>query len=324
MANSRIYNLGNDATPADDVLLVIDKSGWAEAKNTTKEQFLADEVAARDAADSAIEAGCGLNADGSLSPAPASTYLKNGDFLAAAYSVNVRNALLLLDAAIDDLSGTIELTTQFNITSAELLALGAAVTKMTAPAAGEFYHVMEVIAKNNFVSVAYASAGANGIYLRFNGSSDYIAHLDQTFLQLVATVRSKFPVARHDLPLATAIDVIAPDGNPINGDGNIDVQVRYIIETDFTGGAGATTGCCVIPLADTFVNADLDGAGNLVIHHLLGTQNLTCFIIDNTGASNATAFTVGDATGADPNNKITVAIGGPIAGTWSWFIIAKP
>lgn len=324
MAN-RIYELANDPAPASDVTIIIDKSGWAEAKSTTKEEFFDEEVTARVAGDDAIIDGCGLDADGALSPDPASNYLKNGDFLAAAYDVNIRNALRLLDAAIGDLAGSVELTFQFNITTAEILALnGTPVTKMTAPAAGEFYHVMEVIAKNNFVSVAYATFAANGIYVRFVGASDYIAHMDQTFVQAAATVRSKFPVARHDLPLATGIEVYAPDGDPVNGDGNIDVQVRYIIESDFAGGAGATSGCCIIPLADTFDNGDLTGAGNLVIHHLLDTQNLTCFIIDNTGASTATAFTVGDESGADDNNYITVAIGGPIAGTWSWFIVAKP
>ena len=143
----------------------------------------------------------------------------------------------------------------------------------------------------------------------------------QAFLQAAADSRYKFLVASHELLLNTAIDVIAPDGNPINGDGTISIRLRGQIQTGLAyGGAVGTSNCCVQPLSDTFVNADLDGLGNLVIYHGFNSLDVMCVIYDNTMAQHAVTWTNGDAAGADTYNYITVPVGAPIAGTWRYLL----
>lgn len=319
----RIYDLTNNPTPPDDCSLMIDHPDWAEAQECTKAQLLADEIADRTAADTAIEDGGGLNADGTLSPDPASSYLQNADFLAAGYDVNLRNACRLLDTAISAVAANGELVVQVDLSSAELLACGTAITKLAVPGAGLFYHMFECDARNDFLSAPYVSAGANGLYVVFNGhNANPIVHLPKTFLEAAADAQKNFEVLEHDLYTNTAIDIVAPDGNPTNGDGTISIRFRYALDQQLAlGGAVTPSNCCVQPLADTFTNADLTGLGNLEIYHGFNSLNVLCVIFDNTMAQVATTWTNGDEAGADTYNYITVPIGGPIAGTWRYFLV---
>lgn len=315
----RIINLTNEPAPADTVSLIIDDPSYSEAKSTTKAQFFAAEVLARGSADTAIKTGAGLETDGSMAPMPGSTFLKDTDYAAAGYAKNLKNGLLLLDAAINTLANTNELDLQFTITNAEMLDLfTTSVVKLAAPGAGTFYHMTEVIAKLNYVAPAFVTNAA-GVQIRFVGASDYIATLSQAFLQSAATTRKKFLVAEHTIPVNTAIEVFAPVANPTNGGGSVDVIVRYQILNDFTG-AVVSPSCCVSPLAGTFVNADLTAAGNLVITHNLGTTNVFVVILDNINTSIAANYSLGDEAGADTSNKVTVPIGLGIAGTWKYMI----
>ena len=317
----RPYQLANDAAPADGDCIITDNATFTDPRQTTKAQFLADEIADRTVGDTAIITGAGLNANGSCPAAPTSSYLKNIDYVAAGYTQDEWHAILLLDAAINSLATSGELDVIIHLSSAELLALFSTPTlKLNAPAAGRFYHITEIVAKNTFGTVPYACDVA-GITLRFVGTVTPIVTLPQAFVQLGATTRKKFLVASHEIPLATGIEAYAETSDPTGGDGTIDIIVRYEVLADFTGVPTSTSACCIVPVIGTFVQADLDGAGSIVIHHQLNTVDIQCFIMDNNGTSSQYDFTVGDAGGADTMNYVTVPIG-VAAGTWRYLIMA--
>jgi hypothetical protein len=253
---------------------------------------------------------------------PTSTYLRNADFIAAGYSVNEYNALLLLDAAIRSLALSGELDVIVTLTMAEILALnGTPVTKIAAPVAGTYYHISEVQAKNNFNTVPY-TCDAAGIVARFVGAADVITTLSQTFVQSAVITRKKFLVAEHELPLATGVEFYAPNADPTFGDGTIQVIFRYQLMPDFAGLAINTSPCCIFPVVGTFVNADLSAGGNLVKNHGLNTEDIVVFIQDNNGQNSQYDFNTGNEAGADKPNNVTIPIGGGIAGTWRYLIMA--
>ena len=178
MATKRIYELQNEANPADSVNIIIDKTGWAAPRQTTKAQLLSAEVIARTNTDNAIIAGAGLESNGSMTPLPASAFLKNADFVSAGLPVNLKNAEALLDSAISGLSNSIVRKLIVTITSAEILACGTAIVKVPVPIINTFYNVKNIIYKVNFNTHAYA-CGAGGIYIRYTsaGVGEYIARI---------------------------------------------------------------------------------------------------------------------------------------------------
>lgn len=322
MADERIHQWTDDPAPADDVRIAIDRADFTEGRSCTKSAFFADEVAARTAADNAIIDGAGLNADGSMSPDPASAYLKAADFAAAGYDVNLRNGLRLLDDAIADIAANNEQSWQIDISSAEILALNSTpVTKLSAPGAGLHFHIYECDAFLDYGTSDYVSAGANGIDVIFTGAADQIVRLPIAFLQASADTRYKFLVASHELMVNTGIDVYAPDGDPINGDSTISIRLRGQIQTALAyGGAVGTSNCCVQPLWDTFDNGDLTVGGNLEVYHGFNSLNVMGIIFDNTNLQVACLPANGDESGADTYNYLTFPIGGPIAGTWRYIL----
>jgi len=328
MANveDRIYDLTAQATPYDADVLIIDNSTNVEPHQITYANLIAPEETARDLADTAIKDGAGLETDGTLIAIPGSNYLENADFVAAAYLVNLKNGLHLLDTAIGAIAQAASLWVQHNLTSAEILDLNVTpLTKQSACATGKFYLVKRVIAKNNFNSVAYTSAGANGIYLRYTGAADYIAHLNKTFLERKTTIRKSFEQADgYTIATATGLQYYAPDGNPTNGDGTISVIIEYVLTNDFFGtSTGADTGCCVMPISGTFVAGDLTASGNLEVNHALNTSDVAVFVLDNNNESVAASFSLGDEGGVDKPNNVTISIGARITGTWRYYILGN-
>lgn len=319
----RPYELTNDPAPSDDVYIIVDHPDFTEPKVSTKTQFLADEVTARDDADTAIKDGAGLNSDGTFSSEPTSTYLRNSDFAAAGYDVNARNASLLLDYAISQLAQTQELNILINLSKADIENLnGVPVTKIAAPILGNHYHISEVQAKNNYTTSAW-TCGANGIVARFVGGTDPIFRLSQSFVQSSSTVRKKVLVLEHEITPDAGIEFYAQDSDPTGGGGSIDVIMRYESQTDFASIPNVTKRCCVYPITDTFVNADLTASGNLVITHNLASPDVIVAVQDNTGAFTATTWTIGNELGVNPNNIVTVPIGLGITGTWRYMLLVK-
>ncbi|MFH0864767.1 MAG: hypothetical protein V1904_01130 [Bacteroidota bacterium] len=328
----RISGLANEPNPADDVNIILDYSTWPLPRQSTKAQLLAAEIAARLAADLATRTGAGLLTNGLMPSSPSSNYLKNADFIAAGYSVNEYNALLLLDAAINSLALNGELDVIISLSKTEILALNSTpVLKLAAPLAGTFYHITEFLAKNNYSGDFYV-CNAAGIVFRFvGGGADAIVTMTQAFVQSAAVLRMKFPVEEHALLVAAGIEAYAPVADPTENSpataGTIQAIFRYQVLSDFAGAIPTPTApCCIIPLNDDFINADLTGLGNLEIHHAQGTENvLALAIIDNTGAGGmgAFTFTLGNEAGADTSNYVTVPIGAPIVGTWHWFLILQ-
>lgn len=319
----RPYQLANLAAPDGTEVLILDRNDFTDTVQSTINDVLAVESVPRIAADTAIETGAGLAA-GVLSPEPSSTYLKNADYIAAGYNVNLRSSTLLLDAAISNLAASGETEIQFDLSSAEILALAVAITKIVKPGVGLVYHWYECDTFINFVTTPYVTAGANGIDVIFQGGSDQIVRLPKTFVESAASSHRKFLIASHELLTDTAIQVIAPDGNPINGDSPITIRLEGKIKNTLsTGAATPVSNCCTPDAWDSFTAADVTALGNIVCDHGLNTQIIMVGLQDNTGAFIAASFTLGDEGGADPYNKITIPVGLGIVGTWTWLVKPK-
>lgn len=69
----------------------------------------------------------------------------------------------------------------------------------------------------------------------------------------------------------------------------------------------------------TFTNANLDGSYRLVWNHNLNTTDVIPTLYDNDLIQGITSdlFALGDETGADKPNNITLSMGGPITGTFT-------
>jgi hypothetical protein len=68
----------------------------------------------------------------------------------------------------------------------------------------------------------------------------------------------------------------------------------------------------------TFTNADLNGAYQLVYTHNLNTEDLIPMLYDDVGLQAITAdnFSLGDETGVNTFNAVTLSLNNPITGTW--------
>lgn len=67
-----------------------------------------------------------------------------------------------------------------------------------------------------------------------------------------------------------------------------------------------------------FTNADLNGSYQLVYTHNLNTQDLIPTLYDSVGLQTITAdsFALGDETGNNKDNIVTLSLNNPITGTW--------
>ena len=301
-----------------DLFVIEDQAG--NLHKVAYSDLTAEEISARENADTAIKDGAGLNSDGSYTPPAGSNFIKASDFVTAGESVTIANAVKLLDVAIHSVSNQLYLTEQVAVTSAELLAIkGTPKTVISAPAAGIFPDLIEAFA------------------LYTKGTIDYV-HTDEplvltmnsivlaTFSQTLLTSGTAFEKANINLParIATATDVQLYTGTePTTGDGTLDLTLMYKL-TNQTNPAVPVLNqtCCTLSTSGTFTSASLDANGKLAITHGFGTSSIAVAVFNNSNQAISVAVVLGDAAGLDPTNKVTIQPGLAIAGTWRYVIIA--
>ena len=100
MANKRINDLTNNGTYDADLYVEVDKGALPEAQKMKLSVVLSDEETAREAQDDTIEAGAGLETDGTYATNEASNYLRAADFAGAGTTPSLKEADNLLDTEL--------------------------------------------------------------------------------------------------------------------------------------------------------------------------------------------------------------------------------
>jgi len=98
--NTRITGLSEQGTATNNTYFVVDKLGWQRAKKMSLQTVNSLEETSREAQDDVIEAGCGLEADGTYAADGTTNYITAADFAAAGLSADLKNADHLLDEQI--------------------------------------------------------------------------------------------------------------------------------------------------------------------------------------------------------------------------------
>lgn len=301
-----------------DLFLIEDSDG--NLLKVEKSELMAEEESARENGDTAIIDGVGLNADGTYTPPGGANFIKASDFTTAGESVNVSNAVKLLDVAIKSVSDQLYLTEQVAVTSAELLDIkDTPKTAIAAPAAGIFPDLLEAFALYTKGTIDYTHT-TNPLILRMNGVT--LA----TFSQSLLTSGDAFEKADINLlaRIATATAVQLYSGTePTTGDGTLDLTLMYRL-TNQTNPAVPVLNqtCCTLSTSGTFTSASLDADGKLIITHGFGTASIAVAIFDNGNNVVILPTVLGDASGLDTTNKVTIQPGAAISGTWRYVIIA--
>jgi hypothetical protein len=301
-----------------DLFLIEDADG--NLFKVANSELMAAEQSAREDGDTAIIDGVGLNTSGTYTPPGDANFIKASDFVTAGESVNVSNAVKLLDVAIKSVSDQLYLTEQVSVTSAELLDIkDTPKTVIAAPAASIFPDLLEAFALYKKGTTDYTHT-TNPLILRMNKVT--LA----TFSQTLLTDGDAFEKAEINLParIATAMDVQLYSGTgPTTGDGTLDLTLMYRL-TNQTNPAVPVLNqtCCTLSTSGTFTAASLDANGKLSITHGFGTASIAVAVFDNGNSVVIVPTVLGDASGLDTTNKVTIQPGARIAGTWRYVIIA--
>lgn len=191
MADKLISDLNAVASVVADDLFEVQKSTENVTKKATLTQVTAVEAAARAAQDDVIEAGCGLNANGTYTPEADSWWMRVADFAAGtddragatgALTANIQNALRLLDgklyevyAMVAGISGEVA-TFQVKLSSGESRLLwnaGAGYTLIPdpdpTPSSDWFYHLIAAVSWIDFATAAM-DYGADTLDMFYDGT----------------------------------------------------------------------------------------------------------------------------------------------------------
>jgi len=323
-----IYELTPTGLPVDETFSVaLDDATIAETEKVTVADLLAPADTRREDADDDIISGCGTDADGIYTPDDTTHNIRTADFVDAGLDANLFNADKLLDTRINSLALLQPKYEFVTLTAAQVkAALATPVEVLPAPAAGTFNLIKRVICKLRFNTTAYTLPGAGEFYFYYDSIGKEIIEIASGFFSLGAdSIYTYYPVDAldHEIESAGAIYLTSGFGGELTlGDSPIDLIIEYINLTDFTVVSTPTTsGTCLQSVTGDFVNADLTASGNLEItHNLNSIKIMSVVVLDNTGTSVAVAYNVGDETGADTLNMLTIATGA-IVGTYQYAII---
>lgn len=316
----KISELTAKVSPLDSTDLFIIEDVNGDLYKVQRSELFAAETADLTDETTLIKTGSGLGTDGSYTPPAVSKFIKASDFVTAGETVNLANAVKMLDVAINSVSNQMYLTEQVAVTSAELLDIkDTPKTVISAPAAGIFPDLIEVFGLYTKGSTDYTHA-TNPLILRMNGIT--LA----TFSQTLLTSGTALEKAEINLParIATATAVQLYSGTePTGGDGTFDLTLMYRLVNSTTPTVPVVNQtCCTLSTTGTFTAASLDGDGKLTITHSFGTSAIVVGVFNSTGLVSLVSTTLGDAAGLDPTNKVTIQPGLGIAGTWRYVIIA--
>lgn len=326
----RPYQLPDTATPVDETLTVmVDDSSLATPEKLTITDLTAQSEARATAVANGAITGSGLDAGtGAYTPDDTTNYIRTADFVTAGLTANLFNADKLLDAKIQQIQNIGSKYYAITLTSSQILNLKATpVLVLPSPGVGYFNHVKRMFYKLNFATTAYTLPGIGAFELHYDSGTCPLSQIENTFLEGIATeISYNNAGGQCEIFANEAIYLKSTFASELtNGDSTISLIIEYETLADFSViSTPPVQANCLQYFSGTFVNADLTALGNLEITHNLNSDDIASLvIIDNTGTAVAVTFALGDETGANTLNVITVPIGLGIAGTWTYALIVN-
>lgn len=237
MANATINQLTavSSVTNADEI--EVQKSGEATTKKATVAQLTAVESAARAAQDDAIEAGVGLNTDGTYKSLINAWYIRAAEFAAGitdrggasgALTESVENALRILDAAIYVINSTMPSfikTITVRASSADILACNAVPKTLIPALAGYVTEIISIYGYNKYNSAAF-SAGTDKLTIGYSGGSTMF-EFSNAFLETAADMNERGLATANQTLLTNTAIVMSCATAPTTGNGYIDFVITY-------------------------------------------------------------------------------------------------
>jgi hypothetical protein len=115
---------------------------------------------------------------------------------------------------------------EVEVSSAELLSLGgfSPITIISAPGAGSYYEVKELIIESNFVTTPYTFSDTLNVRINGDGNAldDSVITFDEDYVTFVQTTNTR--VGRTNSPIQLTV---AGLGSPTLGDGTLLIKIRY-------------------------------------------------------------------------------------------------
>ena len=321
MGNKRIYELTEQTTVSDTLVVPVDNSDFAEPKYITVDT-LQDDV--RDdfaTADTAIKTGAGLQADGTLLADESSNYLKAADFSGAGYSQSLRNMARLLDSALASLEAKTYYRGVVDVTSAELQAIATTPKTLVSNLADTSYiNVVDIAGFIDWETTQYAED--NNLIIQYATSDEEIGQITSDLIQATSDKFYKGALtANHEIKVGEDIELTAA-ADYTTGDSPIKINITYEVISGGDLTATTLSSCCVVGTSASFTNASLV-SNKLVVNHALGTTDIIAVVYNGSGEVEVITQWLGDATGSDTSNYITFDFGGAITGTYTYVLFNK-
>jgi len=194
MANKKISDLTAVSGVAAADLFEVQKSGETTSKKASLTQVTQVEVTARAAQDDVIEAGAGLNANGTFDAMTEAWYLRAADFATgltdrggaeASVTANLYNAVRMLDsklyANVTQLNSMLKVAT-VNCSVADILSCNASPKVLLTASNHYVFEIISVTGQLDFTTPAY-SAGTDKLEIIYANSGGIICELANAFLE---------------------------------------------------------------------------------------------------------------------------------------------
>lgn len=241
MANKTITQLSAVASVADIDEFEVQVSGELVTKKCTRKQLTQIEETARIAQDNVIEAGAGLNTNGTMPSLPNSYYLKNADFVTgftdsgganANVTPNIVNAVRALDAKLyastAQLASSIK-TIAVNCTVPDILAFNVAPKQLLAASAGYVHEIISAVAVrlgDEYGATAY-EAGTDKLVIRYMGGGSDMFEFPNAFLETSADAASVgVKTANQTLSIGEGMEMYCAT-SPAGGTGVFTINITY-------------------------------------------------------------------------------------------------
>ena len=230
MANKRINDLTGSASVLNSYVMEVDDGTFVESKKATVEVVTQIERDARIAQDNVIEAGAGLNADGTYTPPAGSGYMTAAAFAAAGYTENMFNGMRLLDEQIQTNAADIAnilLTTTRVLTVAEINTLFTApvvLVDTSAFAVNVIVDVIDCVAWINYTAPAW-DVGAQTLDVGYDSAADILT-FTEAFVESAADAFQKAtPIDNAVMSVATDIVARLNSANPTAPPGGSEITI---------------------------------------------------------------------------------------------------
>ena len=242
MANKKITDLTQVAEVLSPDEFEVQKSGETTTKKCTLTQLTFVEAGARDAADSAIKTGAGLETNGTYGALTNSWYLRSADFTAGgidrggstgAITPNIKNGLRLLDMEIKNLADTISGTSEIiastiTVSAAEMLSLNTVPKVLITVATGYVAEVISVAAYLEYNSTTYES-GTNPLVVRYAGGST-LFEFPNSFVEATTNVTYRGAYTANQVMTGGNVQLYCAS-NPTTGNSEVQIWIMYRLHT---------------------------------------------------------------------------------------------